>query len=456
MNGVYEKSVVSNAAVPFPTFGIRIARIKRLVGTLTIVLAGAGALFLLLLLKSKTSIDFQKEPLFFIYSIFVTTFVLSRILSSFFYKKTLNAVLSGNDSLSQAEGDYEPGVTFVIPCKNEEANIAETVKKCFEADYPADKMEVIVINDGSTDGTLAVLQELKKTFENLVVINFARNCGKRHAMAEGFRQARGEIIVQMDSDSYIVPDTFYEIVKPFQHPEIAGVCAHADPTNADKNVITRMQAAYYFTSFRILKAAESTFLSVFCLSGCASAYRKSAVLPVIDDWLNEKFLGLPATWGDDRSLTSWLLKDGHSTVYTDRVFAKTIVPDSVRTLFKQQLRWKKSWIVNAFLTGKFIWKTQPFVSAFYYFPLIFVSFMTPIMAFRAMVYAPLMYHVLPWHQVAGILLITAILAAYYRYLDRQNRYWPYLFLWSTLNLVALAFVMFWAVVKIQDRGWGTR
>lgn len=454
MNGIYEKTIASNA-VPFPTLDVKMAKIKRTSGSIMIVLAGIGALFLLVLLKSKTAIDATTEPIFFIYSIFVTTFVLSRIVSALFYRKTLNAVLANNYPQVIAE-TYEPSVTFVIPCKNEEKDIANTVEKCFEADYPSEKMEVIVINDGSTDGTQAVLEGLKEYYPNLTLIHFEKNQGKRHAMAAGFRQAQGEIIVQMDSDSYIVPETFREIIKPFQHPEIAGVCAHADPTNADKNIITRMQAAYYFTSFKILKAAESTYLSVFCLSGCASAYRKSAALPVLDDWLNEKFLGLPATWGDDRSLTSWLLKDGHSTIYTDRALAKTIVPDSIRTLFKQQLRWKKSWIVNAFLTGRFIWKTQPFVSAIYYFPLIFVSFMTPIMAFRSVIYTPLIHQVFPWNQIAGILLITAILAAYYRFLDRKNSYWPYLFLWSTLNLVALAFVMFWAVIKIQDRGWGTR
>jgi hyaluronan synthase len=458
MNGIYQKNTLEAsvpAAITFPDWQMRTRKIKRAVGSITIVLTGLASLFLLVLLKSKTAIDFSGEPFFFVYSIFVTTFVLSRIVSALFYKKTLSAVLDRRFSLFP-DKKYEPPVTFVIPCKNEEKDIANTVEKCFEADYPTEKMEVIVINDGSTDGTLNVLQNLQKKFENLTVINFEKNRGKRHAMAEGFRRARGEIIVQMDSDSYIVPETFREIVAPFQHPEIAGVCAHADPTNADKNIITRMQAAYYFTSFRILKAAESTYLSVFCLSGCASAYRKSATLPVLDDWLNEKFLGLPATWGDDRSLTSWLLKDGHSTVYTDRALAKTIVPDSVRTLFKQQLRWKKSWIVNAFLTGKFIWKTQPFVSAIYYFPLIFVSFVTPFMAFRAMVWAPLVHQAFPWHQIAGILLVTAILAAYYRFLDRKNTHWPYLFLWSTLNLAALAFVMFWALIKIQDRGWGTR
>jgi hyaluronan synthase len=365
-------------------------------------------------------------------------------------------VLGKNIGYDLAQEIYEPTVTFVIPCKNEEENIGDTIFECFEADYPREKLEVIVVNDGSTDNTLAVLRDMQKIYENLIIIDWETNRGKRHAMAEGFKKAKGEIVVQLDSDSYILPQTFREIVRPFIQPEIAAVCAHADPTNANKNVITRMQAAYYFASFRILKAAESTFMTVFCCSGCASAYRKSAVLPVIDNWLGEKFLGKPATWGDDRSLTSWLLRDGYNTIYNDRALAKTIVPDSTKSLFKQQLRWKKSWIVNAFLTGKFIWRKQPFVSFFYYFPLIFVSLATPVMAFRSMIYMPLVHGVMPWFQIAGVMLLTAVIVSYYRFVGRTNRYWPYLFLWAGLNLVALVFVMFWAIVKIQDRGWGTR
>ena len=141
-----------------------------------------------------------------------------------------------------------------------------------------------------------------------------------------------------------------------------------------------MQAAYYFMSFRILKAAESTFDTVFCASGCCSAYRKSAVMPILYNWLSESFMGRPVTWGDDRALTSRVLKFGYSTIYSNRVKAETIVPENLRQLLKQQIRWKKSWFVNAIYNAKFIWKTQPFVAFSYFFPLVGVTFLSPIMA----------------------------------------------------------------------------
>lgn len=438
----------------------KLARIRIYLDKLTVVAVGIAVLFLLVLLKSKTTVDFSVEPVFYVYTIFVTAFTLSRVVTAMFYKNTLKEVLASkivNGTLTVADF-WEPEVTFVIPCKNEEKDIATTVERCFEAEYPKEKLQVIIINDGSTDNTYAVLKDLQKKFTGLEIIHFEKNRGKRHAMAEGMRQAKGEIIVQLDSDSYIDPSTFKNLIYPFWRSDIGAVCAHADPQNADKNILTRMQTAYYFMSFRILKAAESTFLTVFCCSGCASAYRKSAILPIIDQWENEKFLGLPVSWGDDRSLTSWVLKQGQKTLYLDQdhVRAYTIIPENFRQLMKQQSRWKKSWIVNAFITGKFIWRKQPFVSLFYYYPLIAISFLTPLMAARALIYVPLKYHIFPVYHFLGILLIAAFIAVIYRSVAPKNKYWPYLFLWSLLNLFVLSFLMIWAALRIQNRGWGTR
>lgn len=179
-------------------------------------------------------------------------------------------------------------------------------------------------------------------------------------------------------------------------------------------------------------------------------------MPIIYDWLAETFLGKPTTYGDDRSLTSWLLKRGEITVYNKNAITRTIVPENWRQLMRQQLRWKKSWIINSVITSRFIWKKQPFVSAFYYFPLVLISFLTPIMTFRALIYAPLAKGTLPFYHIIGVLLITGLLVLYYRFVDKTNKYWPYLYLWSLLTLFLWSFLIVWAAIRIQDRGWGTR
>jgi hyaluronan synthase len=422
-----------------------------------IILSGIALLFFIVLLKSKTTNDFRLEPYLFVYAIFVTTFALSRIISAMLYENSFKTLLDENVYENKLEAeDYEPKVAFIIPCKNEERDIGDSVFKCYQIDYPRNKIEVIIINDGSTDRTMLILNELKKYYPSLKIIDWPKNQGKRWAMSAGFVTSSAEILIQLDSDSHIEPSTFRNLIVPFRNPEVAAVCAYGEPKNADKNILTRMQAAYYFVSFRILKAAESTYDTVFCCSGCCSAYRKKDVISVMYKWLGERFLGLPVTWGDDRALTSQLLKAGKKTVFNSYARAYTVVPEKMKKLLIQQLRWKKSWIVNFFFTSRYILRKQPFVAVFYYFPLSFISFLTPVMAFRSLILAPVTKGIMPLQYISGILLLSAILVIYYHYIEKENKYWPYFFLWSIFNMFILSFVIVLAAIRIQDRGWGTR
>src|SRR5690606_38162520 len=127
-----------------------------------------------------------------------------------------------------------------------------------------------------------------------------------------------------------------------------------------------------------------------------------------------------------------------------------------KQLIKQQIRWKKSWLVNAVFTGKFIWKQEPFVAFTYFFPLAIVTFMTPVMAGRALFYAPIVTGMISLYYVGGILLLCTIMILYYRWVARENRYWPYLYGWAALTMVLFSFLLIYALVTIQNRRWGTR
>lgn len=416
-----------------------------------LLLLGVGVLLSLIFVKAISTPLFQVQPFFYFYTILVTIFALSRIIAALLFRSSQNAIFTQAEKIA-----YEPTVSFIIPCKNEEKDISTTIKNCFAADYSKYKLEVIVINDGSTDNTEQVLRFQQLIFPNLKVITFEQNQGKRNAMAAGFRMATGEILIQLDSDSFIDPKTFKNIVTPFALEDIGAVCAHADPVNADKNFITKMQAAYYYMSFKVLKAAESTFMTVFCASGCSSAFRKAAVMPIIDKWLNEKFMGELVTWGDDRALTSWVLKSGFKTIYTDRVQAYTIVPEKMSILLKQQIRWKKSWIINSFFTAKFILRTNPFIGVLYFLPLILISLLTPFIAIKALVVAPILYGVLPLHYILGVFLVTTLFALVTISLNPKSNKWVYLYPWAFLNMVLFSYLILYSAARLQDRKWGTR
>jgi hyaluronan synthase len=453
MNGTQSKTI----AADFSQFSVR-----KTLFQLGLILFGFAFLFFITLIKARGTSGMGFEPLLFVYTIFVTTFQLSRLIAAMFYESAYRgSVLAAKSSefakgAPKTGGEYKPSVTFIVPCKNEEKVIGETIENCFRADYPREKIEVIAINDGSTDRTGERMKTLVSKYKNLTVIDWEENRGKKQAMAEGFRLAKGEIVIQLDSDSFIDPKTFRKIVEPFRNPEIGAVSAHTDPKNADRNFLTKMQAAYYFMSFRVLKAAESTFLTVFCCSGCASAYRKEIVLSVLNEWLEETFLGTPVPWGDDRALTSRILKAGYQTIYTNKVTAQTLVPEKFRQLVKQQIRWKKSWLVYAIYNSRFIWKTQPFVAFTYFFPLVAVTYLSPLMAGRALFFLPLARGVFPYYHIVGILLLAALFVAYYRSVAPENKYWAYYFPWAIFNLFFLSFLTVYALLRINDRGWGTR
>ncbi|MDQ2932895.1 MAG: hypothetical protein M3Q80_00750, partial [bacterium] len=126
-------------------------------------------------------------------------------------------------------------------------------------------------------------------------------------------------------------------------------------------------------------------------------------------------------------------------------------------LIKQQTRWKKSWIINAIFTGKFIWKTDPFIAFVYYYPLIIISLLTPIMAARALFYTPVFvnFSSLGFY-VFGGMIITAILVLLCFFVAKKYQHWPYLFLWQIFNIFFLSFILFYAAATIQNRSWGTR
>ena len=108
-----------------------------------------------------------------------------------------------------------PTVSVIMPALNEEKLISRSIDSIFESDYPAGKIEVVCINDGSTDGTLGhMLQAREKYGKRLTVIDFKKNLGKRKAFYSGLKKSTGEIVLTMDTDSKIGRSAIRNIVLP--------------------------------------------------------------------------------------------------------------------------------------------------------------------------------------------------------------------------------------------------
>jgi hyaluronan synthase len=378
-------------------------------------------------------------------------FLAIRLISALFY--TPPGTMNRGTPMGT---EHQRSVSFIIPCKNEEAGIRLTVSSCFEASVGCNA-EVIVINDGSSDRTGDVLQDLAALFPNLTVVQWDENRGKRQAVAEGLLRAKHDVVIQMDSDTYLCSGRVASLLACFETANVGGVCIYTEPSNADNNLLTKMQAAYYTLSYRVLKAGESAYGTVLCLSGCASAYRRSAVLPHLQDWRNEQFLARTMGWGDDRGLTNILLRQGFRTLYTDSVHARTIVPSTLGTLVKQQIRWKKGWLVNSFRAAKFITGRHALFALMCFWPMTLVTVLGPLLALHMLASALAGSRVaLEASFLLGTALLAGVLASCCRFQAPGARYWIYLAPWVVFYPVLLSPLLFYAALTIRDHRWGTR
>ncbi len=405
----------------------------------------------IILMRSESVIYFNFNKTLYLYSIIAAIFLLSRYFFGAFYRPI------------DINPDFTPGVSIIIPCFNEEEWIERTIISCVNQDYPIDKLEVIVVDDCSGDNSLEVIKktvarlheeaERFKTKDRVSIFAQKVNKGKRDALAEGVKIAKHELVVFVDSDSFLDPFAIRNLVQPFQDPKMGGVSGRTDVANTYTNALTKMQSVRYYIAFRIMKAAEAYFDAVTCLSGPLSCYKKDIVLTNMDAWLNQRFLGQRATFGDDRSLTNFVLRE-HRTGYQDTAICSTVVPNRHKMFLRQQMRWKRSWLRESIIAARYIWKKEPFSSAFFYMGL-FVPVLAPIIVLYNLVYIPIAYSVFPTTFLVGILMM-ALMLCFTQLLLRKSTTWLFgiyfVLYYETVLLwqMPVAWFTFWKTT------WGTR
>ena len=163
-----------------------------------------------------------------------------------------------------------PKVSIIIPAYNEEKGIAETIKSAQGVDYPKDKLEIIVVDDGSRDKTFSIAKKFKS---KKVKVFSKKNGGKGTALNYGLKKSTGEIIVTMDADSMVKPDALKNQVARFQNPKVmcvSPIVAIYKP----RNILERVQQIEYLLGV-FLREAFASVNSVHITPGAFSAYRKS-------------------------------------------------------------------------------------------------------------------------------------------------------------------------------------
>ena len=384
------------------------------------------------------------DPLFAAYGIAVCAYIVSRFLFSLCYRPARPAGL-------------EPEVAVVMPAFNEQEAIGHSLRSLLALDYPRDKLELVAVNDGSTDGTLAAMRAVEREAGGRVrVIDLGHNQGKRAAMAAGIRATTADIIAFVDSDSVLEPDALRVLVQGFADPRVGALCGHADVLNLRESWLTKMQAVRYFVAFRVVKAAESIFGAVTCCSGCFSAYRRTAIMPHLDWWTHQTFLGQPSTFGDDRSLTNCVLRDWRVR-YESRAKAHTIVPAHFKQFMTQQLRWKRSWTRESLIAARFIWRKHPFAALATYVGML-LPLIAPLIAIRTTLVLPIVDGAgPPLVYLAGMYSMAVAYGLYYvATRPRYDSLWVYGIAFCLFYLCFMLWQTYWAILTARTTRWGTR
>ena len=254
---------------------------------------------------------------------------------------------------------YEPTITIVVPLYNEGESIYDTIKSLVKLDYPREKLEITVVDDCSTDDSYQHALRAARQWPNVTVLQNPHNMGKRKGINHAVRKSRAEVIVSVDSDVIVYPTALRELVARFTSPDVAAVGGRVHVSNPNQNWLTKLQTIKYYFGQEHLKNLERSLESVMCLSGCLTAYRRSVLIELEPVLEHRNLLGVPIKYGEDRFLTHQIVKAGYKTRMTMAAKCFTKAPPTLKGYFNQQLRWKRSNIVDYVIGITHAWRLHP-------------------------------------------------------------------------------------------------
>ena len=353
-----------------------------------------------------------------------------------------------------------PRVTVIVQAYNEGAMVENALYSAAAADYPADRLEIICIDDGSKDDTWFYIDRAQKRFPDLIkAIRFPQNRGKKEGLYAGFTQGQGEFFVTIDSDSVIAPDTVKQVIAPMlADPQVGAVAGNVKVYNRAQSLLARMLAVRFVLAFDFLRASQSIYGAVTCTPGALSAYRKKALTPILEKWRHQTFMGLPANIGEDRALTNFVMRQGYYITYQRSAMVHTVVPESYQGLCRMYLRWdrsnfRESWVQLAFIFTKYRQKHRllPIIDFFITqieFPLTYLFLGLLILSF-------IVYPIVMVKFFAGLGVITLIYMFYYIHQERDLEF-IYGILYSYFAFLALNWVQPYAFITLRNDRWLTR
>ena len=227
--------------------------------------------------------------------------------------------------LNRKSKDFNPNVSIVIPAYNEEKNVVECFESIFNSNYPRNKIEVILVDDGSTDNTLEIL----KKYKNIKVFQ-QNHLGKVDALNLGVLNSSHDFILTVDADTTLDRDCIRELLKPFADKKVGATTGNNNVKNK-KSFIAMFQNIEYHFSNLIRNSFSIVFSNGIWFSGSLACYRKTALRKI--EYFKKD------TLAEDQDIALEIKKAGYNTINSSTAFGYTIVPNKIKDLYIQRSRW---------------------------------------------------------------------------------------------------------------------
>jgi cellulose synthase/poly-beta-1,6-N-acetylglucosamine synthase-like glycosyltransferase len=224
--------------------------------------------------------------------------------------------------VTASDADAVPEVSFLIPAYNEEVHLLEKINNLRDMDYPRQKVQILIVSDGSTDATNEILKSLPDP--NIEVIFLPSRSGKATALNQAVLQARHEILVFSDASTVFAPDAVRKLVRHFADPDVGAVCGalrfHASSES-------QQTEGLYWKYESMIRLMEGRLGATLTASGAVYALRRKAYLP-----LDSK------TILDDFVIPMNARREGYRVVYDPEAIATDYAPEGIEGEFTRRVR----------------------------------------------------------------------------------------------------------------------
>ncbi len=313
-----------------------------------------------------------------------------------------------------------PSVTVVLAGHNEATRVGPTIESILGT-YP--RLEIIVVDDGSSDGMSDAVAPYVRAGRVRLLRKQDRG-GKSSCVNFAVAESTSDVVLVIDTDSAIEPNTIWEIVQPFADPRVGAVGGTIRIRNAHRNLVTMCQAYEYLHAIFLGRQLQSRLGVMSCASGALGAFRREAV---------ERVGGWDVGPGEDGDITIKIRKLGYKAVFAPYAVCNTDGPDTWRGLFKQRRRWNRGLI--RYKCRKHADMANPFAANFSWGNLLLLLNVWFFKIFLLLAFwVAVVWRALTWDRQAGFFLLTMFL------------------LYQGFELVKIAVLMYYSDRRPKDLG----